>query len=132
MKEPKSNSQPHASFNPTATEGVLPPGNSLAGGADIGVDKIRDLLFGNQMHDYDRRFSEMEERFLQRFKDLESETTRNLSTFESSTKKHIWTRSPANSARRRNNVPRGTRRTSVRCASRARRWRSASGSSPTK
>ena len=39
-----------------------------------GVDKIRELLFGNQMQDYDRRFSKLEERFLQRFKDIEAET----------------------------------------------------------
>ena len=61
-----------------------------APGADaVSVDKIRDILFGNQMQDYDRRFSEMEERFLQRFKDLESETARSLSAFESNTKKHL-------------------------------------------
>ena len=53
----------------------------LPGGEVVGVDKIRDLLFGNQMQDYDRRFSKLEERFLQRFKDIESETARNLSAF---------------------------------------------------
>ncbi|URK87492.1 hypothetical protein LP421_05270 [Rhizobium sp. RCAM05350] len=41
-------------------------------GDAVGVDKIRDLLFGNQMQDYDRRFSKLEERFLQRFKDVRS------------------------------------------------------------
>src|SRR5262252_1456753 len=51
--------------------------------------KIRDLLFGNQMQDYDRRFSKLEERFLQRFKDIESETARNLSSFESNAKKQV-------------------------------------------
>lgn len=30
----------------------------------VGVDKIRDLLFGNHMQDYDRRFSKLEERFM--------------------------------------------------------------------
>ena len=53
------------------------------------ADKIRDLLFGNQMQDYDRRFSKLEERFLQRFKDIESETARNLSAFESNAKKQV-------------------------------------------
>jgi len=55
----------------------------------VGVDKIRDLLFGNQMQDYDRRFSKLEERFLQRFKDIESETARNLSAFEMNAKKQV-------------------------------------------
>ena len=34
----------------------------LTGGEAVGVDKIRDLLFGNQMQDYDRRFSKLEAR----------------------------------------------------------------------
>ena len=60
------------------------------GGTDApGVDKIRDLLFGNQMQDYDRRFSKLEERFLQRFKDVESEAKRNLETYESNAKKQV-------------------------------------------
>ncbi|TIT35358.1 MAG: hypothetical protein E5W76_24175, partial [Mesorhizobium sp.] len=60
-----------------------------AGGDAPGVDKIRDLLFGNQMQDYDRRFSKLEERFLQRFKDVESEAKRNLETYESNAKKQV-------------------------------------------
>ena len=62
---------------------------TLAGGEVVGVDKIRDLLFGNQMQDYDRRFSKLEERFLQRFKDTESETARNLSAYDSNSKKQV-------------------------------------------
>src|SRR4029077_12341023 len=65
-------------------------GNGAPAASDaVGVDKIRDLLFGNQMQDYDRRFSKLEERFLQRFKDVESETARNLSSFESNAKKQV-------------------------------------------
>lgn len=58
-------------------------------GDAVGVDKIRDLLFGNQMQDYDRRFSKLEERVLQRFKDVESEAKRNLEMYESNAKKQI-------------------------------------------
>lgn len=61
----------------------------LPGGEVVGVDKIRELLFGNQMQDYDRRFSKLEERFLQRFKDIESETARNLNVFEANGKKQV-------------------------------------------
>jgi DNA repair exonuclease SbcCD ATPase subunit len=69
---------------------VAPAGNGKTSGADVvGVDKIRDLLFGNQMQDYDRRFSKLEERFLQRFKDTESETARNLSAYDSNAKKQV-------------------------------------------
>jgi DNA repair exonuclease SbcCD ATPase subunit len=41
------------------------------------------------MQDYDRRFSKLEERFLQRFKDIESETARNLSAFEVNATKQV-------------------------------------------
>ena len=58
-------------------------------GDAVGVDKIRDLLFGNQMQDYDRRFSKLEERFLQRFKDVESEAKRNLEMYEFNSKKQV-------------------------------------------
>jgi DNA repair exonuclease SbcCD ATPase subunit len=66
---------------------ALPVG---ATGADaVSVDKIRDILFGNQMQDYDRRFSQIDERFQQKLRDLESETTRHLGTVESSLKKQL-------------------------------------------
>jgi hypothetical protein len=54
-----------------------------------GVDKIRELLFGNQMQDYDRRFAVMEERFLQKMRELEAESTRALQSIESSMKKQL-------------------------------------------
>src|SRR5215472_11963942 len=61
----------------------------LPGTEVVGVDKIRDLLFGSQMQDYDRRFSMLEERFLQRFREIESETARNLNSLELNAKKQI-------------------------------------------
>ena len=74
-------------IQPEATPQV---GNSsLPGGEAVGVDKIRDLLFGNQMQDYDRRFSMLEERFLQRLREIESDSARNLSSFESTAKKQM-------------------------------------------
>jgi hypothetical protein len=54
-----------------------------------GVDKIRELLFGNQMQDYDRRFGALEERFLQKLRDVEAESTRSLASAESSLKKLV-------------------------------------------
>jgi chromosome segregation ATPase len=63
-------------------------GNGTPGDV-VGVDKIRDLLFGNQMQDYDRRFSKLEERFQQRLKDIESETARSLSAYELNAKKQV-------------------------------------------
>jgi hypothetical protein len=57
--------------------------------AGVGVDKIRDLLFGNQMQDYDQRFAKLEERFMHRVKQIESETARSLGVFESNAKKQV-------------------------------------------
>ena len=79
---------------PTATPEAVtilpPPTNGQTAGPDVvGVDKIRDLLFGNQMQDYDRRFSKLEERFLQRFKEIETETARTLSAHDSNAKKQV-------------------------------------------
>lgn len=54
-----------------------------------GVDKMRELLFGNQMQDYDKRFSILEERFQQRLRDLEAESARSLSSLESTMKKQL-------------------------------------------
>jgi hypothetical protein len=62
----------------------------LSGSADApGVDKIRELLFGNQMQDYDRRFTVMEERFLQKLRDVEAESARSLGSLETSMKKQM-------------------------------------------
>lgn len=68
---------------------IATPNTSLPPAEGVSVDKIRDLLFGNQMQDYDRRFTSMEERLLQKLKELESETARNLSGLESSAKKQL-------------------------------------------
>ena len=87
MKPDKSSSAPR---DTAAAAMVTVSGNGGPTGSDpVSVDKIRDLLFGNQMQDYDRRFANLEERFLQRFRDIESETARNLGAFESNAKKQV-------------------------------------------
>jgi chromosome segregation ATPase len=63
---------------------------AAAAGTDApGVDKIRDLLFGNQMQDYERRFAVMDDRFQQKLRDLEAETARSLTGYETSLKKQL-------------------------------------------
>ena len=54
-----------------------------------GVDKMRELLFGNQMQDYDKRFAVLDDRFQQRLRDLESESSRGLSNLETTMKKQL-------------------------------------------
>jgi hypothetical protein len=60
---------------------------NLAAPDGVGVDKIRELLFGNQMQDYDRRFAALEERFYQKLRELEAETARGQSGVEANIKK---------------------------------------------
>jgi chromosome segregation ATPase len=84
IQQPNLEAANEDALRPPIGGGLLPPGADA-----VGVDKIRDLLFGNQMQDYDRRFAKLEERFLQRFKDIEAETSGNLSAFESNAKKQV-------------------------------------------
>lgn len=78
---------------PTFDPQALSTQVALAGVPSIpdapGVDKIRELLFGNQMQDYDRRFAMLEERFQQRVRDMESDGARSLGSVESSLKKQM-------------------------------------------
>jgi hypothetical protein len=60
-----------------------------SGSESSGVDKMRELLFGNQMQDYDKRFSILEERFQLRLRDIESEASRSLNNLESTIKKQL-------------------------------------------
>lgn len=72
--------------------GSPPPGIPVMGlGAPdgVGVDKIRELLFGNQMQDYDRRFNALEERFQVKLRELEADTARSQSGAEANIKKQL-------------------------------------------
>jgi DNA anti-recombination protein RmuC len=74
------------------TQSALAAQAGLAGngnGESSGVDKMRELLFGNQMQDYDKRFAILEERFQQRLRDLESESSRSVASLESTMKKQL-------------------------------------------
>jgi hypothetical protein len=46
------------------------------------IDKIRDLLFGGQMRDYDRQFARLEERLLQETADVRADVKRRLTALE--------------------------------------------------
>lgn len=74
-----------------AAQAALAAGTKPNGGAAeaSGVDKMRELLFGNQMQDYDKRFSILEERFAQRMRDMEGESARSLTNLEATIKKQL-------------------------------------------
>ena len=80
-KEKRDNLRPEeASAEQPAVEHASETGN---------VDKIRDIIFGNQMRDYDKRFAHLEERILHEIKDLRDETKNRLDTMESYIQKEI-------------------------------------------
>lgn len=53
------------------------------------VDKIRDILFGGQMRDYDKRFSRLEERVTKESSELRDNTKRAIEALESFVKKEF-------------------------------------------
>ncbi|MBV9209246.1 MAG: hypothetical protein JOZ52_01385 [Acidobacteria bacterium] len=46
------------------------------------IDKIRDILFGVQMRDYEKRFARLEERLLKEASDLREETKKRFDSLE--------------------------------------------------
>ena len=71
-----SDSQTENSVNETASAG----GN---------VDQIRDILFGSQMKDYERKFSRLEERILKEVSRLKDDNNKRLDSLEAFIKKEI-------------------------------------------
>jgi DNA anti-recombination protein RmuC len=53
------------------------------------VDKIRDILFGSQMRDYEKKFTRLEERLLQETADLREDIKRRLASLESFVKSEL-------------------------------------------
>src|SRR5947209_5816204 len=59
----------------------------LAGGGN--VDKIRDILFGTQMRDYEKRFVRLEEQLLKESADLREDLRRRFDSLEIYIKKEV-------------------------------------------
>ena len=58
------------------------PSNTEADGGAANLDKVRDLIFGGQMRDYDRRFVALEERLLKETTDLREDVRKRLTAIE--------------------------------------------------
>ena len=87
-EKPNSTSAPRTS----EAAALVRVGGNLggAGPEGVSVDKIRDLLFGNQMQDYDRRFANLEERFLSDLR-RSSWKRRAISALSNPTQRNRWT-----------------------------------------
>src|ERR1700745_3360309 len=61
-------------------EAKLPPNNSSGKEEGANVDKIRDILFGSQMRDYEKRFTRLEENVSKAVETLREDTMKRLET----------------------------------------------------
>jgi DNA repair exonuclease SbcCD ATPase subunit len=71
----------------------LPEADGADGAAGGSLDKVRDLLFGGQMRDYDRKFARLEERLVKETADLRDEVRRRLSALEAYMKAEVESQS---------------------------------------
>ena len=58
-----------------------PPGQDAVAGA-ASIDKVRDILFGRQMRDFERRFARLEERLIKETSDLKADLKAQLGALE--------------------------------------------------
>ena len=66
-------------------------GDPSATAPDTGasIDKVRDILFGNQVREFDRRFARLEERILKETNDLKEDVRSRVEALEQYTKKEM-------------------------------------------
>jgi hypothetical protein len=68
--------------NSSQTQEMKPQMTGLEHVETGSLEKIRDILFGNQMRDYEKRFARLEERLIKENGDLREETRKRLDTIE--------------------------------------------------
>jgi DNA anti-recombination protein RmuC len=76
-----------ATHDPKALDEAGSAADPLAGGASI--DKVRDILFGVQMRDYDKRFARLEERLAKETADLREDVKKRLASLEQYVKQEV-------------------------------------------
>jgi hypothetical protein len=76
---------------PNPTEEGAPPAKPEAAGPDSpgNVDKIRDILFGSQMRDYEKKFGRLEERLSKEGLELREEIKRRFASLEAYVKSEL-------------------------------------------
>jgi len=76
--------------NSSTEEGQTSADSAGAQQSEAGnVDKIREILFGGNMRDYDKRFARLDERLAKESSDLRSETKRLFDSLETFVKKEF-------------------------------------------
>lgn len=56
---------------------------------DASIEKVRDILFGNQVRDFERRFARLEERIVKDTNDLKEQLTARVEALDGFTRKEI-------------------------------------------
>lgn len=64
-----------------------PPAAEPTGGASI--DKVRDILFGNQVREFERRFARLEDRIVKETNDLKAQLTARVEALEAFAKNEV-------------------------------------------
>lgn len=81
--------KPHKTNPPEPVSKEVKSGVGNEFGEVGNMDKIRDILFGNQAKDYEKRFTAMENRLAQEAGDLKAELLKRIDALEAYTKQEI-------------------------------------------
>jgi hypothetical protein len=91
-----SATEPAHDFTPVTTSNVIEENRAAAGDghdaepAESGnIDKIREIIFGGQMRDYEKRFKLLEARLIQESVDLREDTRNRLEILETYVKREL-------------------------------------------
>jgi hypothetical protein len=88
--EPPVEHAPNGERAPAAATPAGQPAAASASPAESGnIDKIREILFGGQMQDYERRFSRLEERLAKEAAELRADTRRRFDALETFVKQEF-------------------------------------------
>lgn len=68
--------------SPAADDQILATGSATGEPGPGSIDKIREILFGTQARDYDKRLSSIEDRLLKELAAMQEETRRRFDAFE--------------------------------------------------
>ena len=90
MSQPEQSSVPTAAATATATTNDENRSQILRGGAG-NVDKIRDILFGSQMRDYEARFARLEETLVKETLEIRESNRRRFDQLETYIKREFET-----------------------------------------
>ena len=85
--QPANNDKARPPTVQAVAKAAEPAGGELPGGGNI--DRIRDIIFGNQMRDYEKRFTRLEERLLKESADLREDVKRRFDQLDQYTRNEV-------------------------------------------